>query len=432
MSNIANKFETTREMKDSGIEWIGVIPKEWSISPLKSAIKAVKVIEEDNQNVLSLGIKGVKQRDISKNDGMLASNYSGHQSVFPGQLVFCPRDLDGGLLVGVSKYYGCISNLYMVFDSLKESDNQFIEYLIRGAEVCDYWIQHSYGMRYSYNRSQFLGIPVPIPSLNEQQSIANYLDEQVEKIDELIAEQNQAIENWKAYKQSLITEKVTKGLNPSVEMKDSGIEWMGDVPEKWKIVSVKYLFEKIFTGNSLNDSEKNIYSTGDEGHPYISTKDIDGDNYSINYKTGLTIPYNSDKFKIAQKNSILLCIEGGSAGRKISITDRDVCFVNKLCSFHSSNNLNKYLFYLLASECFKQPFFLKLIGLIGGVSVSKLKEIKLPITSLFEQQAIANYLDEKCLKIDQMIEQKQVFIKQLEEYKQSLIYECVTGKRCVL
>ncbi len=208
--------------------------------------------------------------------------------------------------------------------------------------------------------------------------------------------------------------------------KDSGIEWIGEIPQGWSISKIKHCCS-IYTGNSISDDEKNNYVYKDNSIPYIATKDIEAETNKINYDNGLYIPIDSKAFNIAPKNSILLCIEGGSAGRKISYTEQDVCFVNKLCCFnHNMLNNSKFLYYILQSDMFLTDFNLKMTGLIGGVSQSAIKNIILAVPKFEEQKQIANYLDKKCEKIDRVVEIQKGIIERLKEYKQSVITEAVT------
>lgn len=195
---------------------------------------------------------------------------------------------------------------------------------------------------------------------------------------------------------------------------------------EWKRGKLKYL-AILQTGNSISDSDKDLYSEEIYGYyPYIATKDIDVTTNKINYDNGLYIPIDTG-FKIANKNTILLCIEGGSAGRKIGYLDRDVCYVNKLCNFKPNHNINsRYLYYSLQSYFFTQQFNLNLTGIIPGVSVEKIKNMFIKYPDIHQQQKIANFLDEKVSQIDTIIEKTKQSIEELKKYKQSLIAETVT------
>lgn len=210
--------------------------------------------------------------------------------------------------------------------------------------------------------------------------------------------------------------------------KDSGVEWLGEIPEGWDNNKLKHLCS-IYNGDSLNEFQKKKYDSDNPiDRPYISSKDINVNDSSVNYENGLRIPIENTDLKIAKKNSVLLCIEGGSAGKKIAFTNQSVCFVNKLACFDGyQNRINKkYLFYSLKASPFKTQFNLSMSGLIGGVAVSIIKNIYIPTPPLPEQTAIAHFLDDKTAKIDRAIAQKEQLIALLKERKQIIIQNAVT------
>jgi len=207
--------------------------------------------------------------------------------------------------------------------------------------------------------------------------------------------------------------------------KPSGVEWIGDIPDHWKKSKFKYV-SQLFTGNSLNDEQKIKYESDDINDiPYVSSKDINLDFRSVNYFNGLRIPKVNNPLKISPKGSFLLCVEGGSSGRKMVFLDRDVCFVNKLCSFYSTQN-TKFQYYFIQSSNFQNKFKFSLTGLIGGVSISTLKDFDLPLPPLQEQEQIVNYLDEKTTIIDNLISTKQRKIELLKEQRTTLINQVIT------
>lgn len=209
------------------------------------------------------------------------------------------------------------------------------------------------------------------------------------------------------------------------EMKDSGIEWIGEIPKEWDLIKCKYVTE-VYTGNSIKDEEKGLYVDPANSIPYISTKDIDATFNSVAYDNGLFIKKIDTSFVRANKGDTLMCIEGGSAGRKKAILDRTVCFVNKLCCFHPTRINTVYLFYILNSPHYEEEFSVNISGLIGGVSKGKLMNFILPYPCYDTQHRIADYLDDKCGKIDRYIEQQKQVIEKLKAYKQSVITEAVT------
>lgn len=209
--------------------------------------------------------------------------------------------------------------------------------------------------------------------------------------------------------------------------KNSGVEWLGQIPGHWEILKLKFV-SKIETGNSISDDKKSNYECVEcESHPYIATKDINYEYSTINYDNGLRIPKGETNFKIALPDSILICVEGGSAGKKIAYTNQSVCYVNKLASIQTiGENVSKFLYYVIKSHIFKNQFDLSINGLIGGVSVLLIKNFCVILPPKDEQEKIASYLDEKIAKIDASISGKEKFIELLKEQKQIIINDAVT------
>lgn len=207
--------------------------------------------------------------------------------------------------------------------------------------------------------------------------------------------------------------------------KESGVEWIGEIPSDWINSKFKYI-SSLYTGNSLNDDQKVLYeSENPDDIPYVSSKDIDVNFRTVNYDNGIRIPKEKNPLKISPKGSFLLCVEGGSSGRKMVFLDRDVCFVNKLCSFYSREN-TKFQYYFVQSSHFQDKFRLSLTGLIGGVSISTLRDFEIPLPPLNVQTQIVKFLDTKTSLIDNLIEKTQHKIELLNEQRISLINHVVT------
>ena len=208
--------------------------------------------------------------------------------------------------------------------------------------------------------------------------------------------------------------------------KNSGIQWIGQVPEHWAILPMKHC-ANLFTGNSISDKDKENYSDASDAYPYIATKDINAQTLLANYENGMYTKKDDASFKIASKGSTLLCIEGGSAGRKKTYLTEDVSFVNKLCCFTAKEAMSgKYLYYYINSNEFVEMFNNHITGLIGGVSLSQLVNFKAPLPPLAEQQAIANFLDKKTGEIDQAIALFEQEKSDLQAYRKAIISETVT------
>ena len=208
--------------------------------------------------------------------------------------------------------------------------------------------------------------------------------------------------------------------------KDSSIAWIGEIPGDWEVCRLKDT-SSLYTGNSIKDEKKDYYEDKNDARPYIATKDIDATYMTANYENGLYIKHADNNFRVAPPFSSLMCIEGGSAGRKKTFIDREVSFVNKLCCFAPLKGvIGKYIYYFLCSPNFEDIFNSKITGLIGGVNIPTLKNIECLLPPLSVQQSISSFLDGKCDEIDSLISIQEEMISELFAYKQSVITEAVT------
>ena len=433
MNNVVKNFKTTREMKDSKIEWIGEIPKEWKLPLLGAHFKErSEKVSDKEYKPLSVTKQGIvpQLENVAKTD-----NNDNRKKICINDFVINSRSDRKGSS-GLSKYEGSTSNISIVLE-LRDIFPMYAHYLLRSYGFVEEFYRWGSGIvadLWSTRYSSMKKINIPLPPLHEQEAIANYLDQKVGKIDELITEQNQAIENWKDYKQSLITETVTKGLNSNSEMKDSEVEWIGIIPAHWKVYPIKYVGNFVngyaFSSNSFMDQGVRVLKISNIQHMRLDWSDQSFINKDL--LVGL------NKYCLKEGDLIFALTRPIiSSGIKASIFNlKEKVYINQRNAyFRSSNKLSsKWLLYIMLNYSFIQEFEMHIdkTGQQPNISTKDIGEIKIPLPSLDEQQVIVNFLDEKCLKIDQMITQKQALIKQLEEYKQSLIYECVTGKRCVL
>ena len=430
-----------REIKDSGIEWIGNVPKEWRIVPNKHVMQKKKLIcdKYNNENVLSLTMNGVIIRDLQNPTGKMPATFDGYQFVSKGNLLMCLFDIDvTPRCVGLINDNGITSPAYSQFVMKDNIDANYYYYYYLNLDFSKELLHLSKNMRNSLTESQLGEMKVPLPPLHEQQAIANYLDKKVGKIDELIAEQKTAIEKWKSYKQSLIAETVTKGLNPNVEMKDSEIEWIGEIPTDWECKKLKRTLisrkEAVRVGPFGSQLKGNDFR--DSGHPVYNQKVVLTDEFN-KFESFIS----DEKFKELECFSVkagdVLVTTRGSIGKVAIVPEEFIPGVIHPCiiklQFDEKKIYVDYIRYIFNNTIVATEQLKKMSSstIIDVVYSEPLKNIYLPIPNVETQLKIINFLDEKCLKIEQIIEQKQALIKQLEEYKQSLIYECVTGKRCV-
>jgi type I restriction enzyme S subunit len=214
-------------------------------------------------------------------------------------------------------------------------------------------------------------------------------------------------------------------MNRYDSYKNSGVDWIEVIPKNWDVIKLKYI-SNLYNGSSLNDNQKELFESSNmDDIPYVSTKDIDHNSQSIEYDNGLRIPKSNTSFKLGKKGSFLLCIEGGSSGKKMVFLEEDVYFVNKLCCFEPKTN-SKFQFYYIQTPLFQSQFNSSLSGLIGGVSISLIRNFISILPPLNEQEQIVKFLDEKTSIIDKLISTKQRKIELLKQQRSSLINEVIT------
>lgn len=414
----------SREMKHSGIEWIGEIPKEWNLVPTKRLFSCKKQVAgncADDYERLALTMQGVIKREKDDNEGLQPEKFDGYQILQRNEIVFKLIDLANVKTsrVGLSPYLGIVSPAYIIIRNNSE-DNRFFYY----------WFMFMYhhnifnqmgddGVRSSLNADDVLNIPIANIPLSEQQKIANYLDKVCGEVDEMIALQEQMIEELKAYKQSVITEAVTKGLNPDAPIKDSGIEWIGEIPEGWEIARIKNILEDSSLQTTTGQEEQ-LSVTQNKG--IIKSSEIQVANPST----------SQIGWKIVKKDDIVFNKYKAHSG-VFFVSPYDGIVTFNYSVYHCREGVLPKFYELL----FKTPLciaeFRKAMKGVGE-SISPLYtrdlfRIDIFIPPLSEQQSIASYLDEKCSEIDSLIAIKQAKIEELKEYKKSLIYEYVTGKK---
>ena len=429
-----------RKMKNSGIEWIGEIPDNWEIIPNKYLFEnhSVKVgATWDKYKLLSLTTMGVKEKDSSVAGGKVPDSYENYQTVVPGDMIFCLFDLDcSAVFSGVSPYYGMITSAYDVYEINKKlADNLYVDYLFQYAFSNRYYKIYSKNIRYTVTTEMFKSIRTPIPPLDTQMKIGTLLSNKCSKVDKLIEVQQAQIEKLKEYKQSVITEAVTKGLDPSVPMKDSGIEWLGKIPASWNVVRIKnlpdYTKENAFVDGDWIESP----NISDEGIRYLTTGNIGNGIYKRQgngYVSNETFSVLDCKY--AYPNDLVIARLNAPFGRSciLPADEKQYVVAVDIVILRTAQN-KRYICYVTQCPNFQHSVEDFARGTaMKRISRSNLGSVSICLPPLSEQQQIADYLDDKCAKIDKLIALKQEKIEKLNEYKKSLIYEYVTGKKEVV
>lgn len=429
------------EMKDSGVAWINTIPKEWKLKKIKYALKNRN--ENNNpirsKNILSLTAKqGVIPLEEKEGGGNKPKeDYSAYKLAYPNDIVMNSMNVLSGS-VGLSKYFGCVSPVYYMLRPIDEKDDvRYYNYIFQTTvfqrsllglgngilmKESDNGKLNTIRMRIPLDKLGNLLIPVPDSSI--QRKIADYLDSIIPNIDMLLADIEKQIETLEEYKKSIITEAVTKGLDPDVEMKNSGIEWIGMIPKDWSTIRIGHVFSLRNERNSLPEDQVQLLSlyTGIGVFPQ-------GEHVTASGNHAQTV----DGYKIVHKNDIVVNIILAWMGA-IGVSDYDGVTSPAYDIYipDLSKVVPHYFHYVfrtagIAGECYKYGRGIMMMR--WRTYSQEFKQIFVPFPSLEKQQEIAEYLDKKCAEIDGAIEEKKQQLETLEQYKKSVIYEYVTGKK---
>lgn len=405
-------------------------PSRWPIVKGKRLFSSVDVRSETGkEELLTVShITGITPRKMKDVTMFQAESLVGYKKCAVDEIAANTMWMWQGA-IGVSKYEGVISPSYNVYrQKEKFYDSQYLDYLLREPTVVDVYHSLSTGIRPSRLRlypEQLFSIDFPVPSIEEQEKIVRYINWQLSKINKLIRNLRAQIELIEEEKSLVLHEVLTQGVGKKHEIISCEELCIESIPSDWSLSKLKYKC-KMYNGDSISDRDKDKYTTRTEV-PYIATKDVDLQSCTVDYENGLYVSMDS-QFKIAPSGSVLLCIEGGSAGKKKALVDRDVAFVNKLCAFVATSINQKYLFYYLCSDIFTIQFKKQMTGLIGGVSISAIKRLLIPVPSDEEQEDIVRFLDQKCQGFDSSITGIERRIELLIELRNKLISDVVTGQ----
>ena len=425
--------------KDSGIEWIGEIPKGWNVSKIGYHLKWFSKKNEPDKEVLSvyreLGVVKKNERDDNHNRTPL--DLTQYKYVRPGDLVINKMKAWQGS-VGVSDFEGIVSPAYFVYEfTSKMINKKYLHHLLRGCYK-DEMMRLSDGIRvgqWDLSSYKFERMPIILPPLHEQQRIADFLDTKCSILDRTIDTVSRQIEDLEKYKKALITKTVTKGIckkgEPERAMKDSGVEWIGEVPEEWSVKRLKYVLDSIRNGAPAAAVE---YSP--ELPRYIRISDITKDN-KLKNDNKQSIASNASKGFILDKEAVLIS-NAGTIGKPFFFNPNEI---KEQCSFacqlieaitKPDTMLNKYLYYFILSDTYinwVNRIFTQTT--IKHATATQHKNLPVTVPPLAEQQQIADYLDEKCKNIDNRVQKRRQQLEWLKEYKKSLIFDYVTGKKRV-
>lgn len=421
-----------RKMKNSGIEWIGQIPEDWNIWPTKRFFRHTKTLageQVDSYERLALTMNGVIKRSKDDSEGLQPEKFDTYQVLRENELVFKLIDLANVKTsrVGLSPYTGIVSPAYIILTNDNE-DNRFYYYYFMSMYYNEIFNNlGDNGVRSSLNAQDLLNIPiVDIPS-SLQKRIADFLDDKCGKIDRYIEKQQRIIDKLKEYKQAVITEAVTKGLDPDAPMKDGGVTFVCEVPSHWSVIRFKYITDAI--GDGLHGTPE--YDSDGEYY-FLNGNNIGNENLVFKDNTDRISEFEYKKYKPVNisENTILITLNGATYG-KTSFYHNEKILLGKSAGYITlKNGENKcFVRFYMQSNIARLIMELSLCGsTIANLSLKTLNEFVMPYPPLYEQEQIVEYLTAKCSEIDRAIDKKESLIEKLTEYKKSLIYEAVTGK----
>lgn len=422
-------------MKDSGVAWIGEIPRDWKVVRTKRKYINRKEIVGDKESEyerLALTLNGVIKRSKDDGKGLQPERFETYQILYKDELIFKLIDLENVKTsrVGYSQYTGLVSPVYIRLINPRESKYGYYFFI-------NMWYQEVFnylgsGVRSNLTATDLLNVPYLDVPYREQMKIVEILDKKTRYIDILINETKQSIEELKKYKLSVITETVTKGLDSNVQMKNSGIEVIGKINKDYVIIPLGY----------LGTLQNGISISGDsfgEGYPFVSYSDVYNNRVLPSSVKGLVESteeeqeiYSVRKGDIFFTRTSEIIEEVGMASVCLRSIEQ-ATFAGFLIRFRPNKNnqlLSEYARYYLEST-FIRDFFAKEMNLVTRASLSQplLKKLPVILPNLSEQKEIVSYLDYQTGKINKLIQDKEKFIVELGEFKKSLIYEYVTGKK---
>lgn len=432
----------SREMKNSGIPWIGEIPKDWTVVPFKSVVTNVTTglnprdnfeLSKDDE-LYYVTIRNFKDGKLylddncDKIDRRAWEIIQSRSDLRKGDILFASisKDAQCYILDDFPHNWNINESVFALRGNYSLIYDKYLYYSLINPEYYNDLRLDATGTTFqSIKQKKLKESLLLLPRYTEQQKIASFLDRKCSEIDKLIALQEQIVEELNAYKQSVITEAVTKGLNPYVPMKDSGIEWIGEIPEHWEVVRLKGV-ATVQRGGSPRPIEEYL---SDEGYNWIKIGDTTkGDKYIRSVKQKIKEEGVSKSRKVYKGDLILT--NSMSFGEPY-ILQVDGCIHDGWVAFSNISRVDKeFLYYFFFSSLCKLQFNLQVAGgVVQNLNVDKISSTQIVLPLETEQRAIVDYLDNKCTEIDNLISIKQSKIDSLNEYKKSIIYEYVTGKK---
>ncbi len=414
--------------KDSGVKWLGEIPSHWEMLALKHILKSKKVLvgkHSSQYELLSLTLKGVVKRDMDNPEGKFPASFDTYQAVEPNDFIFCNFDNEETpRAVGLSSYKGMITGAYDVLlrKNPKLTDKYLIYFFLYIDDAKRFKPLYK-GLRKTVPFDSFMSYKIPVPSIKEQDAIVTYLDTATAKIDAAIAQQQKMIDLLNERKQIIINRAVTKGLNPNAKMKDSGVEWIGEVPEGWEVRKLKFLV-------SCNDESLSENERKDLKINYIEIGDVDSVDGVRNYTEYAYKDAPSRARRITRKGDVIVSTVRTYLRAIAPVEEEGFVVSTGFAVLRAKNVIDKdFLAFSLMSDCFVCKVISESVGTsYPAINATDLLDIKIALPSLEVQKQIVVELKNKTLIINKIIDFYNHQIQLLQERKQIIINEVVTGK----
>ena len=417
------KFKRYDSYKNSGVEWLGEIPSHWEMKKHKYCFVLNKEIVGNNSSnlqLLSLTKNGIKAIDRFDQSGKVPISFDTYQFISKDDIVMCLFDLDvSAVFSGISPYEGMISSAYKSFKCNSNLLPKYCDYFFRNVFVSRKYKIYSKNIRFTMNVDDFMSLYIPLPPKDEQEKIASYLDEKISKIDASISGNEKFIELLKEHKPIIINDAVTKGLNKNAKFKNSGVEWLGEIPSHWEIL---YGF-RVFNENK----RKNI---GMLDNRVLSLSYGQIIRKSDEKLVGL-VPESFETYQIVKTGDIIVrCtdLQNDKVSLRIGLSKYDGIITSAYLNLNVINGNPKYLYYFLYTFDVTKAIYQLGSGLRQSLSYKDFKKLNVLLPPKSEQEKIVKYIENKMSKIDKLVNLEQEYIKSLKEYKASLIDSVVTGK----
>lgn len=428
-----------REMKASGIEWVGAMPRAWKMNTIAQIFLQVKCKNTGLQekNLLSLSYGKVKRKSIDTVEGLLPESFDGYNIIEKDDIVLRLTDLQNdhtSLRVGLAEERGIITSAYLTIRNRSNFCPKYLYYYLHSFDIAKGFYGMGAGVRQGLNWDGVKWLKILAPSVPEQERIAAFLDAECAEIDAVLEKTRASIEEYKKLKQAVITQAVTKGIRGDRPMKDSGIEWIGDIPAEWRKTQLRHC-AAIKSGITLGKKYEKTDSLVER--PYLRVANVQDGYVDLSVLTTIEVTQDED-LKYRLRAGDVLMTEGGDRDKLgrgcVWHGEIEPCLhQNHIFAVQTSKDtlLPEFLEYLTVSDVGRSYFDVTAIKTtnLACTSSSKVLAFTIPLPSVEEQAEIVEALNTKCAGIDALVAKKQQYLTEIENYKKSLIYEYVTGKK---